>query len=111
MSPFIRVVVDVLATGAVGVGVWWLYEKLQGHWPAIAKWSTLEQRALVAALCPLVVTPVFAFAVWMRWLPQPGDWRAWLTVIGDYALAAFLWSQGPHAIQKDRQEAKKRAEQ
>ena len=108
MNPIVKVVVDVLATGALGVAVWALYRELEKWWPRLSELDTFKQRVVVAALCPLVVTPVFAFAALMHWLPQPYDWRAWLTVIGDYSLAAFLWSQGSDGLQRAKQE---RAEQ
>ena len=110
MNPIVKLVVDVLATGALGVAVWALYRELEKWWPKLPTLDTFKQRAVVAALCPLVVAPVFGLAVLMRWLPQPADWRQWLTLIGDYALAAFLWSQGSDGLQRARAEAKAKPE-
>jgi hypothetical protein len=96
-----KVVVNALATGLLGTAAWAIWDACKARWPYLGMWGTLAQRAVVVALCALLVAPLFAGAVAMLWLPMPGDWRAWVSEIGSYTLIAYLASQALHAADRD----------
>lgn len=98
-----KAVLAVLASGGAGAAAWALLNHLMGKFPAMAEWDTLAKRGLAWGLCLLFVAALYAVAVLMRWIAQPGEWRVWVEAIASYALIAVTASQGLHAAERDRE--------
>jgi len=104
-----KIVVNTLTTGSLGAVAWTFWNEAIKKWPALSEWVVLATRAAIAGLCLVLVAPVYAAAVAMLWLPQPTDWRGWVGQILSYAAGAYIASQIPHAVQKEREDTQKKA--
>lgn len=92
----------VLGNGLMGVVVFYAWNKLEGWFAWLASADIELKRVGVALLSFVAVQAPFWFGVLMFVLPEPADWRAWLSETFFYASVAFLSATLTHGAAKGR---------